>query len=51
MSWEERARKLEKKKRRMVVQGRGLITVEPLATSKRLKQIKTSANSRRSRSR
>jgi hypothetical protein len=51
MSWEERARKLEKKKRRMVVQGRGLITVEPLATSKRLKQIRKSANARRTRSR
>ena len=49
MAWEERARKLEKKKRRMVVQGRGLITVEPLATSKRLKQMKKSAARRRSR--
>ena len=51
MGWEERARKLEKKKRQMVGQGRGLITVEPLATSKRLKRIHTSASSRRKRSR
>lgn len=50
MPWEERARKLEKKKRRMVVQGRGLITVEPLATSKRLKQMGDSARARRKRS-
>jgi hypothetical protein len=49
MGWEERAKKLEKKKRRMVVQGRGLITVEPLATSKRLKTIKRSAQARRKR--
>ena len=40
MAWEERARKVEKRKRRMVVQGRGLITVEPLAASKRLKKLK-----------
>ncbi len=39
MPWEERARKVEKKKRRMVVQGRGLLTVEPLAASKRLKKL------------
>ena len=39
MPWEERARKLEKKKRRMVVQGRGLITVDPNATAKRLKKL------------
>ena len=51
MPWEERARKLDKKKKRMVVQGRGLITGEPLATSKRLKRIHTSASSRRKRSR
>ena len=38
MPWEERARKLEKKKRQMVVQGRGLITVDPHATAKRLKK-------------
>jgi hypothetical protein len=49
MGWEERARKLEKKKRQMVVQGRGLINVEPLATSKRLKKLKKSADSRRGR--
>ena len=51
MGWEERARKLEKKKRQMVVQGRGLITVEPLATSKRLKRIHALADARRKRSR
>jgi hypothetical protein len=50
MPWEERARKLEKKKRRMVVDGRGLITVEPLATTKRLKQMRDSARARRKRS-
>lgn len=47
MGWEERARKLEKKRRQMVVQGRGLITVEPLATSQRLKKLKKSAETRR----
>jgi hypothetical protein len=51
MSWEERAKKLEAKRRRMVVQGRGLITVEPAATSKRLKKILTNAKARRRRSR
>ena len=40
MSWEQRAQKLEKRKRRMIVQGRGLITVEPLAASGRLKKLK-----------
>ncbi len=40
MNWEERARKLDKKKRRMVIHGRGLITVDPLATSKRLKRLR-----------
>lgn len=44
MPWEERARKLEKKRRQMVVQGRGLITVDPLATSKRLKKLKNRPN-------
>jgi|GEM_PF-4591107 len=51
MGWEERARKLEKKKRQMVVQGRGLITVEPLATSKRLKRMQRAARSRRGKRR
>jgi hypothetical protein len=39
MPWEERARKLEKKRRQMVVQGRGLITVDPHASAKRLKKL------------
>ncbi len=39
MSWEERARKLESRRRRMRVQGRGLITIEPLAINKRLKKL------------
>ena len=47
MGWEERARKIEKKRRQMVVQGRGLITVEPLATANRLKKLKKSAEKRR----
>jgi hypothetical protein len=51
VGWEERARKLEKKRRQMVVQGRGLITVEPLATSRRLKQMKKAAESRRGKRR
>ena len=49
MPWEERARKLEKKKRQMVVQGRGLITIEPLAVSKRLKKQKTRRGRRNAR--
>lgn len=44
MSWEERAKKLEKKKRQMVVHGRGLITVDPHAASKRLKKLKNRPN-------
>jgi hypothetical protein len=47
MSWEERARKLDSKRRRMRVQGRGLITVEPAAVSKRLKKLHESAGTRR----
>lgn len=47
MGWEERARKLEKKRRRMLVQGRGLLTVEPLALRKKLEQMQRSAKSRR----
>jgi hypothetical protein len=47
MPWEERARKLEGKKRRMVVHGRGLLTVEPHAASKRLKKL-TSRRGRKS---
>ena len=49
MGWEERARKLDKKKRQMIVQGRGLITVDPHATSKRLKQLKNSPNRKSAR--
>lgn len=51
MGWEERAKKLETKRRRMIVQGRGLITVEPLATAKRLKKMQAAAKTRRNRSR
>jgi hypothetical protein len=51
MGWEERAKKLDKKKRQMVVHGRGLITVYPLATSKRLKRLKKRPNRKSARSR
>ncbi len=47
MSWEDRARKLDVKRRRMRVQGRGLLTVEPNAISKRLKQMQDAAKSHR----
>lgn len=44
MGWEERARKLEARRRRMPVSGRGLLTVEPHAIRKRLERL---ANGRR----
>lgn len=47
MSWENRARKLDAKRRQMRVQGRGLLTVEPNAVAKRLKKIQDAAKSRR----
>mgnify|MGYP000925359172 FL=1 len=51
MGWEERAKKLDAKRRKMRVQGRGLITVEPLAISRRLKQMQSAAKSRRGKRR
>jgi len=51
MSWEERAKKLDAKRRRMRVQGRGLLTVEPHALGKRLKRMQDAAKSRRERKR
>lgn len=38
MGWEERARKLEARRRRMPMTGRGLLTVEPHAIRKRLQR-------------
>ncbi len=51
MGWEDRAKKLDAKRRKMRVQGRGLLTVEPLAISKRLKQMQEAAKSRRGKPR
>ncbi|MEO8538249.1 MAG: hypothetical protein ABI577_00820 [bacterium] len=51
MSWEDRAKKLESKRRRMRVQGRGLLTVEPNAIGKRLKRMQEAAKSRRGKHR
>jgi hypothetical protein len=45
--WEQRARKIEAKRRRMRVTGRGLITVEPGAVRKRLEKLQESAGRRR----
>ncbi|GIW18913.1 MAG: hypothetical protein KatS3mg064_2070 [Tepidiforma sp.] len=39
VGWEERARKLEARRRRMPVSGRGLLTVEPHAIRKRLGRL------------
>ncbi|PFG73232.1 hypothetical protein [Tepidiforma thermophila] len=39
MGWEERARKLEARRRRMRVSGRGLLTVLPQAERKRLERL------------
>lgn len=39
MGWEERARKLEARRRRMPVSGRGLLTVEPHAVRRRLERL------------
>ena len=51
LSPEDRAKKLDAKRRRMRVQGRGLLTVEPNAISKRLEKMQKAAKSRRGRSR
>ncbi|MBK6319102.1 MAG: hypothetical protein IPI33_15925 [Dehalococcoidia bacterium] len=51
MGWEERARKIDAKRRRMTVQGRGLLTVEPAAISKRLKKMGAAPKRRRNRGR
>jgi len=45
--WEQRARKLEAKRRRMPVTGRGLITLEPGSVRKRLQKLQDSAAKRR----
>lgn len=47
--WERRAQKLDAKRRRMRVTGRGLITTEPLAIQKRLKKLREAAGTRRGR--
>jgi hypothetical protein len=39
MGWEERARKVESRRRRMRITGRGLLTVEPHAVKKRLARL------------
>ena len=51
MGWEERAKKLDAKRRRMRVQGRGLLTVEPSAIGKRLKEMGDGPKRRRKRAR
>jgi ribosomal 50S subunit-associated protein YjgA (DUF615 family) len=43
--WEQRAKKLEAKRRRMRVTGRGLLTTEPAAIKKRLEKM--AANGKR----
>lgn len=45
--WERRAQKLDAKRRRMRVTGRGLLTTEPLAIQKRLQKLKKAAGTRR----
>jgi hypothetical protein len=45
--WERRAQKLDAKRRRMRVTGRGLLTTEPLAIQKRLQKLKAAAATRR----
>lgn len=47
--WEQRARKLDAKRRRMRVQGRGLLTVEPLAIKKRLQRMAENGKRRKAR--
>ncbi|MCL4242308.1 MAG: hypothetical protein KJ048_13245 [Dehalococcoidia bacterium] len=49
--WERRAQKLDAKRRRMRVTGRGLITTEPQAIQKRLKKMQESAQARRGKKR
>ena len=51
MGWEDRAKKLDAKRKKLRVQGRGLLTVEPLAISKRLKRMQEAAKSRRGKPR
>lgn len=48
--WEQRAKKLEAKRRRMRVTGRGLLTVEPAAIQKRLEQMAKNGKRRKKRS-
>ncbi len=47
MGWEERARKLEARRRRMPMSGRGLLTVEPHAIRKRLERLARSSRTNR----
>jgi len=48
--WERRAEKLESKRKKMRVEGRGLLTVEPLAVIKSLqKRQQTAATKKRRR--
>lgn len=47
--WEQRARKLDAKRRRMRVQGRGLLTVEPAAIKKRLERMAQNGKRRKAR--
>ena len=45
--WEQRANKLEAKRRRMRVTGRGLLTTEPAAIKKRLEKMAKNGNRRK----
>jgi len=47
--WERRAKKLDARRRRMVVQGRGLLTTEPAAIRKRLEKLRKAGEARRRR--
>lgn len=49
--WERRAQKLDAKRQRMRVTGRGLITTEPQAVQRRLKKMQEAAQSRRGKKR
>ena len=48
--WEQRAKKLEAKRRRMRVTGRGLLTVEPAAIQKRLEKMAENGKRRKKKS-
>ena len=48
--WEQRAKKLEAKRRRMRVTGRGLLTTEPAAIKKRLDRMAETGKRRKKRS-